>query len=308
MTEIALRPGEGFVRFGLVRRFGTASRIPILGGLAALLLAGAARGQVPGVPQAPFGQQQPSAPLNLGIHEGTEQSVFGEVVDIESFLVRGERGSLHRKKGQAAADRGAPLGLYNPFNNEIVLPLAKGGESANRLLRPYVGEVVKVTGVMYDRLGGVRGLVLKKVERPTQEELFYSQYITSIAGLDMSELTEKERNVAIKVLNEQLCPSGAGTLTIARHLQGEPNCPVCLPMARGIIDAIHKGKSEKDVVANLASFVPATPQPQPQGGGGGPPGAAPPPPGQRVQVALGDAAVEGPKEAKVTIVEFTDFQ
>ena len=69
-------------------------------------------------------------------------------------------------------------------------------------------------------------------------------------------------------------------------------------------DALLKAGTPLDKLYDtILSSLPSTPQ------GAAPQGqAAPPPPTEKVEIAVGDAPSKGPKNAPVTILEFSDFQ
>jgi protein-disulfide isomerase len=92
-----------------------------------------------------------------------------------------------------------------------------------------------------------------------------------------------------------------GSLAIC--LQKDPNCPRSPQMAKLAVDLVKQGKSAADIEAAIDAKQKEM--------GGQKPAAAPaaePPSGPRpVELAAWNPR-KGPKAAKVTIVEFSDFQ
>jgi len=69
-------------------------------------------------------------------------------------------------------------------------------------------------------------------------------------------------------------------------------------------DALLKAGTPLDkLYEKILSSLPTTPQPSAPAGQ-----AAPPPPTEKVEIAVGDAPTKGPKNAPITIMEFSDFQ
>ena len=66
-------------------------------------------------------------------------------------------------------------------------------------------------------------------------------------------------------------------------------------------ELVKKGTPLKDVYQKLMEQAAATPPPAP-------PGGAPEAPAAKVDIKIGDAPVKGPASAKVTVIEFSDFQ
>jgi hypothetical protein len=110
-------------------------------------------------------------------------------------------------------------------------------------------------------------------------------------------LTPAQRYLVLKVMNEKPCDCGCPHGTTAQCMKDDPNCPRAPVILSQAIDLAKQGKNYDQILASVK---------KPEGGGGG--GGAPPPsPNQKVQVAAW-SPIKGPKQAKVTIVEFSDFQ
>jgi hypothetical protein len=108
-------------------------------------------------------------------------------------------------------------------------------------------------------------------------------------------LTPAQRYIALKVLNSKPCDCGCPHGSIAKCKKEDPGCPVAPKEIEIAAREAKAGKSYEDVYA-------ATKKP----GGGGPAVAAEP---TAAKVMLAQwTPIRGPKTAKVTILEFSDFQ
>jgi protein-disulfide isomerase len=109
-------------------------------------------------------------------------------------------------------------------------------------------------------------------------------------------LTAQQRFLALKVLNEKPCDCGCPHGTVAKCAKEDPACPRAPTIIAGAVAAAREGKGFDQIMAAVKK------------GGGDSPGQAPPPEApQKVELAAW-TPVKGPKAAKVTIVEFSDFQ
>jgi hypothetical protein len=108
-------------------------------------------------------------------------------------------------------------------------------------------------------------------------------------------LTAAQRYVALRVLNEKPCDCGCPHGTVAKCAKEDPGCPRAPTIIAQAAAAAKEGKSYEQVLAAVKKGdSPAAQQP---------PSQAP----QKVELAAW-TPVKGPKAAKVTIVEFSDFQ
>ena len=109
------------------------------------------------------------------------------------------------------------------------------------------------------------------------------------------ELTLAQRYVALKVVNEKQCDCGCSFGTIANCKIKDPNCPRA---PKVIADAVAMAKQDKnydDIIAAIKKPAAAPQKP------------AEPEKPRRVELAAW-TPVKGSKTAKVTILEFSDFQ
>jgi len=125
--------------------------------------------------------------------------------------------------------------------------------------------------------------------------------LAAVPNLKFDGLTDAQKVVALQAINERDCECGCGMGSIANCAKKDPNCPRSPVLARMAVEDAKAGKSLTDVLAALD-------QKQKDLAGGK---AAPTPaePSGPKKIALTDYSPrKGPKAAKVTIVEWSDFQ
>jgi hypothetical protein len=118
-------------------------------------------------------------------------------------------------------------------------------------------------------------------------------------------LTEQQKANALHAMNERKCECGCAFGTLANCLAKDPNCPRSPVIGRLAADLAKEGKSADEIMAAIDT------KQKEMGGGAAPAGAQqpPPPPTTPQKVAIAPWNVrKGPEHAKVTIVEFSEFQ
>jgi len=106
-------------------------------------------------------------------------------------------------------------------------------------------------------------------------------------------LTAAQRYIALKVLNEKPCDCGCPHGSVAKCKKEDPGCPRAPTIIASAVSLAKQGKSADEILAAVKK--PA--------GDAQPPAAGP----QKVELAQW-TPIKGPKWAKVTIVEYSDFQ
>jgi hypothetical protein len=127
---------------------------------------------------------------------------------------------------------------------------------------------------------------VKSTDLPNADTLF--------AGLDTAQKTK-----VMQALNERDCTCGCAFGRLATCLQKDPNCPNSPAIAKMAAGLAKQGKSLDEIVAAIDERQSSNKKPQ----------AAPEPPKgpQYIEVAEFNMR-KGPKDPKVTVVEFSDFQ
>lgn len=113
--------------------------------------------------------------------------------------------------------------------------------------------------------------------------------LTALAAPDMSALTPKQRDTFDKVATEEFCGC-ASSLTLSGCNATKPDCKIADHFSRVILRGVQVGLNVDDILGFMSSRVSA-------------PFCAKPKP-----LALEQALTKGPKDAKVTLVEFADFR
>ncbi len=113
------------------------------------------------------------------------------------------------------------------------------------------------------------------------------------AADQFASLTAAQRYVALKVLNERPCDCGCPHGSVAKCKKEDPACPRAPTVIAQTVQLAKEGKTPDEILAAVKKpDAPAAP-----------PAAGP----QKIELAAW-TPVKGPKFAKVTIVEFSDFQ
>jgi protein-disulfide isomerase len=134
--------------------------------------------------------------------------------------------------------------------------------------------------------------------------------LVNVAGVSFDGLSEPQKAVALQALNSRDCACGCGKGTIAACAKNDAQCPRSPKLTRDVLARAKTGESLSTILAYLdrentppAAAPPAAAAPPPAD----PAAAGPPAGGARVTLAAHHPR-KGPRHAKVTIVEFSDFQ
>ena len=120
------------------------------------------------------------------------------------------------------------------------------------------------------------------------------QSAAELPGVDLSGLSATTKPAALKTLREQDCNCGCN-LKIAECRVKDPNCGYSRALANAVAKEFKAGKTAEEVYAVLREL-------QKQGP------VKPKLLEDPVKLSVKDAPFHGPETAKITIVEFSDFQ
>jgi len=120
------------------------------------------------------------------------------------------------------------------------------------------------------------------------------QTVTNLADVDFTGLTAAKKTAALHALRNFDCSCGCG-MKVAECRVKDPNCSYSRGLSTALVEGIKKGKSEKDAVAEVKASKLAQPREFKLLDD---PVAIP---------TLGSPSM-GPADARIVIVEFSDFQ
>ena len=120
------------------------------------------------------------------------------------------------------------------------------------------------------------------------------QTAQDLPSVDFTGLTPVQKTLALKILRSKGCPCGC-SMKMAECRIKDPGCSYSKPLAAMVVSTIKKGGNEATVMAALdASPLMHRPQPKILE--------------DPVPIPVDGSPVIGPANARVTIVEFSDFQ
>jgi thiol-disulfide isomerase/thioredoxin len=131
--------------------------------------------------------------------------------------------------------------LTRTFPGVFALPTSFTIDRQHRVVQTHVGlispavfeqEIRHLTALSTD-------LIVETVEDTQHVKLANAAHATEIPGLDLSELTPQQREVALQRLNEESCICGC-ELTLAQCRINDAACGISLPLAKQLVAKIAK--------------------------------------------------------------------
>jgi len=138
-------------------------------------------------------------------------------------------------------------------------------------------------------------LFLLAIEMPfpaaAQTDAASWQKETQFAGLDQNGLSPAQKSTLLNVLRTGSCNCGC-TMKVAECRVKDPRCGRSRGLSATVVRELREGKSADAILADLAKRM----------------NEAPPLLEEPVPIPINGAPVKGAANAKITLVEFSDFQ
>src|SRR5215470_8163626 len=129
--------------------------------------------------------------------------------------------------------------LRRYFPNVYALPTTFVIDRETRIVQKHLGMLKPmITELEARALAGLDvNASIEEVDPDQPVKLENAAQVTSVPGVDLSRLSPARRLEALQKLNAEGCTCGCG-LSVAKCRIDDPQCPISLPRARAIVDAI----------------------------------------------------------------------
>src|SRR5258708_11377561 len=112
-------------------------------------------------------------------------------------------------------------------------------------------------------------------------------------GVDFSALTAAQKQKALAILNEEGCTCLCG-MKLAECRMKDPNCAYSKALSGMVVKGVHEERTREEIVKSLADSKIARKAPKLLE--------------DPVEIPVAGAPVQGPDTARITVVEFSDFE
>jgi hypothetical protein len=135
-----------------------------------------------------------------------------------------------------------------------------------------------------------------KAKKPTEYKP--SDYIQK--ELDLTSLDDSQKQEVLGILNHYNCTCGCTKGTWANCIKTDKRCPFSRPMGARVVELVKEGESKDYIIGLFEGFKIGSDRKRK--------GRKAEDPNKIYPVTIMNAPIKGPKDAPVTLIEYTDYQ